>query len=111
MDRYENRFKYASIDISQGLDEEMPHGTERDCKVMVAAQWILLAGRSLANDCFKQPGKGSVGVDQWRRWAEKLEEISKEKNNKDDNQAKTRLASTAEEAHKYMMTLHSEEAV
>lgn len=110
MDRYENRFKYPSIDISHGLDQDLPPGPERDCKVMVAAQCILLAGRSLADDCFKQkPGKASVGPDQWRRWAEKLEEISKnEKRSGDDAEElkTTGLASAAEEAHQYMMALH-----
>ena len=111
MDRYENRFKYPSIDVSHGLDQDLPPGPERDCKVMVAAQCVLLAGRSLADDCFKQPGKGSVGPDQWRRWAKKLEEISKtEKRSGDDTKElkTTRLSSAAEKAHKYMMALHSD---
>lgn len=81
------------IDISHGLDDkDRPQGLKRDCQVMVAAQYILLAGGTLAKNCFQ--------ADEWRRWAEKLKEISKEEG------VNTRLASATEEAYKYMVSLH-----
>ena len=73
--------------MSEGLDDDLPHGLKRDCKVMVAVQYILLAGGTLAKECFDK--------DEWRRRAEKLKEISKEEG-------------ATEEAHKYMVSLHPE---
>lgn len=80
--------------MSEGLDEDLPHGPKRDCNVMVAAQYILLAGGTLAKNCYEKDG--------WRRRAEKLKEISK------DEGSNIRLASATEEAHKYMVSLHPE---
>ena len=88
-------YNYARFDISQGLDEDLPQGLMRDSKVMVAAQYILLAGKTLAKECFDK--------DQWRRRAEKLKEISKE-----EDGSNTVLASATEESHKYMVSLHPE---
>lgn len=68
---------------------------------MVAAQYTLLAGGVLAYDCFKKPVKG-FGPGQWRRWAERFKEISKQEG------SKTRLASATEEAHKFMVPLYPE---
>jgi hypothetical protein len=68
---------------------------------MVAAQYIFLAGRNLADDCFTKP-VSCFGPDQWRHWAGKPVEISRQEG---DN---TCLASAAEEAHKYMVSLHPE---
>ena len=83
-----------TLGMSEGLDDDLPHGMKRDCKVMVATQYMLLAGGTLAKECFDK--------DEWRRRAEKLKEISKEEG------SNTRLASAAEEAHKYMVSLHPE---
>lgn len=97
-DRFDNRWKYPIIDIPNGLERDLPPGPERDCKVMVAAQYILLAGRTLADECSRKPGKG-LGPDQWRRWAEKLGEISRQDG--DD----TRLGSATDKARRYMISL------
>lgn len=86
-------YNYMLIDISHGLDDDLPQGLKRDCQVMVAAQYILLAGGTLAENCFK--------ADEWRRWAEKLKEISKK-----EEGVNTRLASATEEAYRYMVSLH-----
>lgn len=100
-DRYTNRCKYASIDIPNGLEDDLPHGPKRDSRVMVAAQYILLAGRTLADDCFNKPIKG-FGPEQWRCWVGKLKEISMQEGNN------TSLALALEEARKYMVSLHPE---
>lgn len=79
---------------------------------MVAAQYILLVGRSLAKHFFRQdPEKTSLGPKAWRRWAKKLEEISqneKKRSGDDDTEERKRkvaLASAVEEAYQYMMAL------
>ena len=100
-DSYENRCKYPSIDIPQGLEQDLPPGPKRDCKVIVAAQYILLAGRTLADDCFKKPGR-CLGPDQWRRWAELLGEILRQEG------GNACLASVTGEARNHMVSLHPE---
>lgn len=94
-----DRCKYSSIDIRAGLDDDLPPGPIRDCKLMVAAQHILLAGRVLAGECFNQSLK-SFSPDKWRQWAGRLEEISKQERGKNES-----LASAAKNAHEYMMSL------
>jgi hypothetical protein len=91
-------FKYPIVDIPIGLEDEIPPGLARDCKVMAAALYISLAGRSLVQRFFKPPYK-IFGVYRWRRWAEKLAEISKEDGN-------PRLAYAAKEARRHMVSLH-----
>jgi Protein of unknown function (DUF3632) len=100
-DNYANRYKHASIDIREGLEQKLPPGPRRDCKVMVAAQYILLAGGKIAEECVMKPGKG-FGLDEWRRWAGRLGEISKQES------GNTSLASAVEEAHKYMLSTLAE---
>lgn len=94
----ENCFKYPRDDITIGLEHEMPPRLARDCKVMVAAQYILLAGRALAQE-FMDPSYKNYGIARWRRRAEKLREISKEDGN-------PRLAYAAKEARRHMISLH-----
>lgn len=96
-DNYPNGFKYASVDIRQGLDEELQPRPRRDSEVTVAAQYILLAGEKIAGECLIKPVKG-FGLDEWNRWAERLGEISREESNNTD------LACAVEEAHKYMVS-------
>lgn len=80
--------------MSDALDEDLPHGPKRDCTVMVAAQYIVLAGGTLTKNCYDN--------DEWRRMAEKLKDIPKEEG------SNIRLASATDEAHKYMVSLHPE---
>ncbi|KAL8722778.1 MAG: hypothetical protein Q9225_000789 [Loekoesia sp. 1 TL-2023] len=95
---YVDRCKYPSIDIPEGLEPDLPRGPKRDCKIMVAIQYILLAGRVVAEDCFKKPVDG-FGPKQWERWAKRLGEIASQE---DGN---LRLASAAKDARKYMASL------
>jgi hypothetical protein len=68
---------------------------------MVAAQYILVAGRRIAENCFTKPVRG-FGPDEWRRWTGKLGEISRQEG------GNTGLASAAEEAYKCMVSLQPE---
>lgn len=99
MDESPDRCKYSGIDVREALDHDLPQGPLRDCQLMVAAQHILLAGRVLAEECFNQSFKG-FGPDKWRRWAAKLEEISRREREKNES-----LASAAKDAHEYMLSL------
>jgi hypothetical protein len=73
---------------------------KRDSAVIVAAQYILLAGQNLADDCFTKPVSG-FGPDQWRRWAGKPVEIS-------GQEVDSTCSASAAEAHKHMVSLHPE---
>lgn len=42
--------KYPSINIPDGLDYNIPPGIKRDSRVMIAAQYILLAGPFLTKN-------------------------------------------------------------
>jgi hypothetical protein len=68
---------------------------------MVAAQCILLAGRTIREDCFAKPVRG-FGPDEWSRWAEWLGEISRQET------GNTGLAFAAKEAQIYMLSLDPE---
>jgi hypothetical protein len=94
----EERWENPCFDISEGLEEGRSLELMRPCKIMVAVRYILLCGRTLAVDCFRD----GEGRDQWRRWAEKLEEISREES------GNTRLAMATKRARQYMISLHPE---
>jgi Protein of unknown function (DUF3632) len=102
-DNYPNGFKHASIDIREALDEKSPPGPGRDSQVMVAAQYILLAGEKIAGECVMKHVKG-FGLDEWNRWAERLGEISRKESNN------TALAAVVEEAHPNMVSRASRES-
>jgi hypothetical protein len=100
-DSFDDRSENSIFDISIALDEDRSCGLQRDCVLLVAAHYILLAGPTLANDCLKKvPNK--VGSSKWKRWAEKFEEISKQEPNN------TRLALATKAAGQYMFSLHRE---
>jgi hypothetical protein len=73
-DKYEDRYKYASVDIRLGLEEELPAGELGDCRLIVALQWILQAGRGIHDDMMKQ-NTNRWNVDRWKLWAARLKEI------------------------------------
>ncbi|EGD96066.1 hypothetical protein TESG_03526 [Trichophyton tonsurans CBS 112818] len=67
--------RYPLIDISKGLEENLAPGLERDTRVMVAAQYILLAPTLVSDKMSKLlggHGKPS-GCDILRLWIGKLE--------------------------------------
>ncbi|RYP12531.1 hypothetical protein DL765_007267 [Monosporascus sp. GIB2] len=73
--------KHPSHEIVNGLEKEYPLRVERDCKVMVAAQYILLAGRALHETFITR--ELSMGgeeaarwcLEKWPLWAERLKAI------------------------------------
>jgi hypothetical protein len=76
---YEDRSCYPCYDISKALDDVLPRGVRRECLLLVAANYIMLAGRTLARDYHDlEKVSNTVGPDKWTRWAEKLEQVSKE---------------------------------
>lgn len=57
-DHFPDFTKYPSIDIPEGLEKDThPPGLKRGTKVMVAVQYILLAGRVLDEEFIREPPK------------------------------------------------------
>jgi hypothetical protein len=100
-DRSSKRCHHSIHDISVALEENMPFGPRRECLLLVAAHYILLAGRILANDCLKKI-PNNFGPDKWTRWAEKFGQISRQE------PENTRLASATKAASEYMLSLRQE---
>ncbi|RYP92120.1 hypothetical protein DL770_001781 [Monosporascus sp. CRB-9-2] len=73
--------KHPSFEIPNGLEEEYSLQVERDCKVMVAAQYILLAGRAIHEEFITRPlsmgeeEEAKWGLEKWLLWAERLKAI------------------------------------
>ncbi|RYO93193.1 hypothetical protein DL764_008020 [Monosporascus ibericus] len=73
--------KHPTYEIANGLEKEYSLQVERDCKVMVAAQYILLAGRALHQRYIARhlsTGKEEAarqGLEKWGLWAERLKAI------------------------------------
>ena len=65
-DRFEDRSNHLSFDNLEGLDQDLQPEPKRDNDVMVAVQWILLAGRKVSEECFTKLLKG-IGPDEWSR--------------------------------------------
>jgi hypothetical protein len=102
-DRLEYRSTYPCYDLSVALDKDLSHGVRRECLLLVAAHYILLSGRVLAEDCLDlKKASNKVGQDKWTRWAENLEQVSKEE------PENTRLASATKVASQYMFFLQQE---
>ena len=57
--------KYPRIDIADGLDDYINPGVKRDSRVMIAAQYILLAGSVLDEEFIQNPKACSTGVVKW----------------------------------------------
>ena len=96
----ENRRESSCLDISNTLDIDRQPGIILDSKILVESQFILLCGRSLAVDCFKDVKKLDESRNQWRRWAKKFGKISEEES------GETRLSTDTERARKNMIYLH-----
>ena len=101
--KYEPSCKYPSFDIPEGLEEIIPNQTVRDCKVMVAAQYILIAGPGIYEDFIIRPKgsrTGQWGLDKWPLWACKFKEVAEKGDLSSDVQA------AALEARAVMISLH-----
>lgn len=106
---YEPFCKHPSYEILNGLEKDYPSPVERNCKVMVAAQYILLAGREVHRSLINQEpatenSETSTAwtLKKWPLWALKFKEIEE----KGDCEPKV-LAAVAE-ARKKMTSISQE---
>lgn len=75
-----DRCKYPDVDIEEGLEKDHPSQVIRNCKVMVAARYIILAGCIIHEDFVTTPAAdsedGRRGIEKWQLWAHKFKEIA-----------------------------------
>ena len=95
--------KYARLDVPEGLEKEMSPGLKRDTRVMVAAQYILLAGHVIDEELVQKPTKKrkSYGLEKWKLWAGKLQELARE-------ELASEVKDAVVEARQKMVSLHPE---
>ena len=103
--RYEDRCKYAVIDIGKGIEKDLKPGITRDCRVMVASQYVLLAGRVVYEEIVaKMKGKDREkwGLDKWSLWGRKFKELAREY----EEIGNPGLASATKQAYEKMVSFH-----
>lgn len=104
-DHFDDSFKAPDVDIDIGLElgdreKNNPNEVLRNCRLMVAAQYILVAGDAIrVHYGDPEESKGGWKRDTWTSWAEGFREAS----NWDNVQESTRLA--AAKAHDKMVAL------
>ena len=82
MDRFSDPYRYASYDIRKGLEQtninlDLSNDVRRNCKLLVSANWILIAGDVLYGYYLEESKRSkNWGVDKWPIWKEKLREIT-----------------------------------
>ncbi|RYP66230.1 hypothetical protein DL769_006074 [Monosporascus sp. CRB-8-3] len=98
--------KHPGYEIVNGLEKEYSLQAERNCKVMVAAQYILLAGRAVHETYVTRKlstGREEAarwGLEKWLLWAERLKAIE-EKGDCDP-----KVIAAVVEARKRLIALH-----
>jgi Protein of unknown function (DUF3632) len=70
-DHHKYPCEHFELDISEFLEHDFPPGTYRDCWVMIAAQYILLAGRTIRKHI-------AGGLQKWQQLANRFKEIADE---------------------------------
>jgi len=79
---YEDPIPYPSRDLENALEENHGPGLKRDYTILAAAQYILLADRTLYEDFIGKAAEGSKrktwGLKKWPLWNRKFAEAAAE---------------------------------
>ncbi|KAK2753931.1 hypothetical protein FQN54_007290 [Arachnomyces sp. PD_36] len=67
--------KYPRMNIEDGLGTYIDDSIRRSCWVMVAAQYVLLAGPVLREEFIQSPSSPDWGIDKWKFWAKRFGEV------------------------------------
>ncbi|KAI8295797.1 hypothetical protein K4K56_010516 [Colletotrichum sp. SAR 10_98] len=73
---WETYLKYPSVDIEVALEKDLPNGKLAECRLLVASEWIIHAGKVIYDD-MKKTNKEKWGPPRWKTWAGRIEEILK----------------------------------
>lgn len=80
----------------------MPPGVTRDSRVMIGAQYILLAGHALDREFIQTLDEDPLwGRSKWQLWAEKLRELA-------GKELTSEVKEAVIEARKKMISIHPE---
>jgi hypothetical protein len=106
LDRFSDGIsKYPSWDVPDGLEKGLQPGILRDCRVMVSAQYIILAGRRLFEEFLSKSAspteKSEWWQEKWQLWPGKFEALS----DGYEKDGKTEMAAMIREAHDLMLSL------
>ena len=102
--QYETPCVHAGDDIEDGLEKCLPHGLVRDCKIMVAGQYVFLAGKLFSEELFGKGTRSSLeqwGLRKWPIWSQRLKEIALEY----EESGNTEIAAMKIKAHEKMVLL------
>jgi len=95
---YQERIPYPSRDLEVALEENNKPGLKRDYTVLAAAQYILLADRTLYEDFIRSAAEESErktwGLKKWTLWIKKFAEAAAEyeENGRAELAAATKMA-------------------
>ncbi|KAI8154517.1 hypothetical protein K4K49_004061 [Colletotrichum sp. SAR 10_70] len=73
---WSTHLKYPNVDIELALEKDLPKGKLAECRLLVASEWIIHAGKVIYAD-MKRINNDLWGLERWKSWAGKLEEILK----------------------------------
>lgn len=103
---YPERIPYPSRDLGIALEETVKPGLKRDYVILAAAQYILLADRTLYEDLIGGAAEGSKtkiwGLSKWPLWTRKFAEAAVEY----EESGKTELAAATKKASEMMASHH-----
>lgn len=73
---WDSHLKYPSVDIELALEDPLPSGKLGECRLLVASNWFIHAGKLIYED-MKGANTEKWGLSRWSRWTEKIQEILK----------------------------------
>ncbi|KAJ0268155.1 hypothetical protein COL940_013658 [Colletotrichum noveboracense] len=73
---WDSHLKYPSVDIELALENPLPSGKLGECRLLVASNWFIHAGKLIYED-MKEANTEKWGLSRWSRWTEKIQEILK----------------------------------
>ncbi|KAF9880097.1 hypothetical protein CkaCkLH20_02051 [Colletotrichum karsti] len=69
-----SHLKYPSIDVSMALEKDLPGGKLGECRLLVASEWIIHAGKVIYED-MRKTNEPKWGLEKWNRWGSRFKEI------------------------------------
>ncbi|KAK1636370.1 hypothetical protein BDP81DRAFT_394975 [Colletotrichum phormii] len=70
----ESSTKWPSIDVELALEKPLPTGKLGECRLLVASNWLIHAGKTIYED-MKKSGTERWGLGRWGRWTEVIRSI------------------------------------
>ncbi|EXF85718.1 hypothetical protein CFIO01_09715 [Colletotrichum fioriniae PJ7] len=88
---YEGHSKWPSIDVELALEKPIPTGKLGECRLLVASNWLIHAGKFIYED-MKKTNTERWGLGRWGRWTEAIQGILKAGGQTDEVTARLQAA-------------------